>query len=141
MFGFFILLQLYQPARNTDDGQVSAIHFIKVNNVPVGIKKILRKSCFDCHSNNTRYPWYSYLQPLRILMEEDIKNGKLNLNFSEWGNYSKRKQESKLDRIMKQIKSDEMPLKSYTFIHKKAILSKNQKVEVFHWIDSLKIHE
>jgi hypothetical protein len=67
-------------------------------------------------------------------MEKHIKEGKENLNFSEWGNYSSRKQSNKLDRIVKQIKSDEMPLSSYTLIHKNAILSSSQKQEVINWI-------
>ncbi len=68
-------------------------------------------------------------------MERHIKEGKENLNFNEWGSYSSRKQNNKLNRIAKQIKSDEMPLKSYTFIHKKAILTDTQKKEVLDWIN------
>ena len=65
-------------------------------------------------------------------MESHIKEGKENLNFNEWGNYSSRKQNNKLDRIVKQIKSDEMPLASYTLIHKNAILTATQKKK--YWI-------
>ncbi len=71
-------------------------------------------------------------------MESHIKKGKENLNFSEFGNYSKRKQNNKLDRIVKQIKSNEMPLSSYTLIHKNASLSDIQKKEVLDWINKIK---
>lgn len=71
-------------------------------------------------------------------MEHHIKEAKEDLNFSEWGNYSKRKQENKLDRIVKQIKSDEMPLASYTLIHKNARLTTVQKKEVMDWISKIK---
>jgi DNA invertase Pin-like site-specific DNA recombinase len=71
-------------------------------------------------------------------MESHIKEGKENLNFNEWGNYSGRKQKNKLDRIAKQIKSNEMPLASYTLIHKNATLSASQKKEVLDWINKTK---
>lgn len=71
-------------------------------------------------------------------MEGHIKNGKENLNFSEWGNYSNRKQNNKLDRIAKQIKTDEMPLPSYILIHRYAKLSMAQKKEIVDWIDNIK---
>ena len=71
-------------------------------------------------------------------MEEHIKDGKKNLNFNEFGRYSKRKQENKLEAIVKQIKSDEMPLASYTLIHKNAILTPTQKEEIITWIEKTK---
>lgn len=142
-FILFLLIQLYQPAHNSDNGQVLPTHFTKIYNVPANVQTILQTSCYDCHSNNTNYPWHSYIQPVRMLMESHIKNGKKDLNFSEFGNYSNRKQISKLEAISKQIKSNEMPLSSYTFIHKNAILSSSQKQEVINWIqktaDSLSI--
>jgi hypothetical protein len=73
----------------------------------------LQNSCFDCHSNSINYPWYSFVQPVRMFLDSHINEGKENLNFSEYGTYSRRKQRSKLDRIIKQIQSDEMPLASY----------------------------
>ena len=137
----FLLIQLYQPARNLDYGQDITVNFTKVYNVPKNIKTILRTSCYDCHSNYPNYPWYSNIQPVRFLMENHIKKGKENLNFNEWGNYSSRKQNNKLDRIVKEIKSNEMPLSSYTLIHKNAILTPTQKVEIINWINTLKNEE
>jgi hypothetical protein len=134
-FIILLLLQLYQPARNLDYGQVLPIHFTKIYNVPYPVKTILQTSCYDCHSNNTMYPWYSYIQPARMLLESHIKEGKENLNFSEFDNYSKRKQGNKLDRIIKQIKADEMPLGSYTFIHRNANLTKENKALLLRWME------
>ena len=134
----FLLMQLYQPARNISFEQDITGNFTKVYYVPKNIETILRTSCYDCHSNNTYYPWYSYIQPSRFFMESHIAAGKENLNFNEWGNYSGRKQNNKLDRIAKQIKSNEMPLSSYTMIHKNATLSATQKKEVLDWISQLK---
>ena len=131
-------MQLYQPARNISFEQNITADFTKVYNVPKNVEVIFRTSCYDCHSNNTFYPWYSYIQPTRFFMESHINEGKENLNFNEWGNYSGRKQKNKLDRIAKQIKSNEMPLASYTLIHKNATLSATQKKEVLDWISQLK---
>lgn len=134
----FLLMQLYQPARNESFEQDITANFTKVYNVPKNVEAILRTSCYDCHSNNTNYPWYSNIQPVRFFMEHHIKEAKEDLNFSEWGNYSKRKQENKLDRIVKQIKSDEMPLASYTLIHKNARLTTVQKEEIMDWLSKIK---
>ncbi|MFV5684125.1 heme-binding domain-containing protein [Flavobacterium sp. GB2R13] len=134
----FLLMQLYQPARNVNSEQDMTVDFTRVYAVPKNVETILRTSCYDCHSNNTNYPLYSYIQPARFFMESHIKEGKENLNFNEFGSYSKRKQENKLDRMVKQIKSNEMPLASYTLIHKNAILSPAQKNELMDWINKTK---
>ncbi|MBY0487114.1 MAG: heme-binding domain-containing protein [Flavobacteriaceae bacterium] len=133
----FLLMQLYQPTRNESFEQDITGNFTKVYNVPKNVEIILRTSCYDCHSDNTNYPWYSYIQPVRFFMDGHINEGKKELNFNEFGNYSNRKQENKLDRIKKQIKKDEMPLKSYTLIHRNAILSTTQKREILDWINKI----
>ena len=133
----FLLMQLYQPARNQSYEQVNTADFTSICKVPKNIETILRTSCYDCHSNNTNYPLYSYIQPARFFMESHIKEGKENLNFNEWGTYSKRKQNNKFDRISKQIKSNEMPLRSYTLIHKDAVLNTTQKEIIISWINTL----
>ena len=133
----FLLMQLYQPVRNSDYGQVLPIHISKVYHIPKNVETILQTSCYDCHSNNTQYPWYSYIQPARLFMENHITEGKNDLNFSEWGNYSKRKQGNKLDQIVKQIKANEMPLTSYTLIHKNAVLTAAQKEQMIKWIEKV----
>ncbi|RTY67143.1 cytochrome C [Flavobacterium sp. LS1P28] len=137
-FVIFLLMQLYQPARNESYEQELTANFTKMYDVPKNVETILRISCYNCHSNNTNYPLYSYIQPARFFMEEHIKDGKKDLNFNEFGKYSKRKQENKLEAIIKQIKSDEMPLGSYTLIHKNAILTPTQKEEIINWIKKTK---
>ena len=133
----FLLMQLYHPARNKDAGALLPSHITKLYNVPDSVQLILAATCYDCHSNNTRYPWYSYIQPARFMMERHIRNGKKNLNFSEFGNYSKRRQESKFESIIKQVRSGEMPLTSYTILHKNSKLTSKQKETVMNWIDGI----
>jgi len=136
-FIIFLLMQCYQPARNTGYEQYFSSNFTEVYKVPKNIETTLRTSCYDCHSNNTNYPWYSYIQPVRFFMDGHINKGKKELNFNEFGNYSNRKQRSKLEAISKQIQSDEMPLSSYTLIHKSAILTAIKKKEITNWINTL----
>ena len=133
----FLLMQCYQPARNIGYEQYFSSNFTEVYKVPKNVETTLRISCYDCHSNNTDYPWYSYIQPIRFFMDGHINEGKKELNFNEYGNYSKRKQETKLDRIEKQIKKDEMPLSSYTLLHRNAILTTTQKEDIINWINTL----
>ena len=130
----FLLMQLYQPARNIGYEQHFSSNFTEMYKVPKNIETALRTSCYDCHSDNTNYPWYSYIQPVRSFLEGHIKDGKKELNYNEFGNYSSRKQRSKLDAISKQIKTDKMPLSSYTLIHGNAILTSTQKEDILNWI-------
>ena len=133
-----LLIQLYQPSQNTDNRQPQSMDFTKTYTVPKNIETIFQNSCYDCHSNNTKYLWFDQIQPLGILVEHHIRKGKENLNFSEWGNYSSRKQQIKLDRITKQIKANEMPLKSYIILHKNARLTAHDKQEIINWVNTLK---
>ncbi len=130
----FLLIQLYQPAQSIVFEQDITANFTKAYNVPKNFQMILQTSCYDCHSNNTNYPWYSHIQPIRMFMDSHIKEGRENLNFSEWGNYGNHKKKTKLNQIAKEIKSNEMPLTSYTLIHKNTKLTANQKKEVLDWI-------
>lgn len=122
VIGLFVLLQLYQPFLNKDDKLDDSRDFATYYSVPPAIGNFLRTSCYDCHSNNTRYAWYDRIQPARILVEQHIKDGKKELNFNEWGSYSTRRQERLLSAIKKQVEAGEMPLCSYTIFHTDAKL-------------------
>jgi len=128
----FIAIQFIQPARNTN-GRVLPTDISNTVYVPENVQQILKTSCYDCHSNNTNYPWYNYMQPAAWILANHIKHGKKDLNFSDFGSYSMRKQQSKLKAIADQIKDGEMPLSSYTLIHRNARLSKEQKKLIIDW--------
>ena len=128
----FVLIQFIQPARN-ESGQVLDTDISKTVAVPESVQGILARSCFDCHSNNTHYPWYTYIQPGGWFMAYHVRNGKDKLNFSEFGAYSKRRQGSKLESIGKQIEDDAMPLRSYRWLHRSARLSQPEKDAVIQW--------
>jgi hypothetical protein len=105
--------------------------------VPDSVQEIFKRSCYDCHSNNTVYPWYNKIQPVSFLLENHIENGKKELNFSIIGSYSNRKLKSKLKSIKNQVRDNEMPLSSYTLIHKNAQLSQNDKKLIIDWANQL----
>lgn len=133
----FALIQFVQPARN-QSGQVLDTDISKTVSVPENVQSILSKSCYDCHSNNTRYPWYTSIQPGGWFMAYHVRNGKEKLNFSDFGSYSKRRQESKLKSIASQIKDDVMPLSSYTLMHSDARLSLGEKEAIIQWANNMR---
>ena len=126
------------PTTRNQSNEVLETDFTKTFNIPYNIQNLLKNSCYDCHSNNTNYPWYNKIQPIGWLLENHIKDGKKDLNFSEFGIYSKRRQKSKLKSIINQIKKDEMPLYSYTLIHKDAKLSERNKKNLIDWLSKQK---
>lgn len=133
----FVGIQLVPTERNQSD-LVPKTDFLLVINTPENIGKLLQVSCYDCHSNNTKYPWYNKIQPAAWFLEDHIKEGKKELNFSEWDAYSNRRKNSKLKSIMSQIKDDEMPLFSYTLIHRDAVFSESEKKEVIDYMKWIK---
>ncbi len=128
----FIIIQFIQPARNIS-GQVLPIEITKIYNLPDNVQNILKTACYDCHSNNTNYPWYANIQPVAWWMSSHINDGKIELNFSEFGSYSPRLQRSKLKSIATQINDGEMPIWSYTLMHKGANLTKEEKTFIMDW--------
>ena len=134
MLFIFIAVQFYQPALNVDKGQVYTTDLTQVYKMPVEVKTLFQNSCYDCHSNNTNYVWFDYVQPARILVENHIKNAKGDLNFSEWGSYSNRKQKRLLNSIKEQIETKKMPLSSYTLMHENAKLDDEQIEVLTNWL-------
>ena len=134
----FVGIQFVPTKRNLSE-IVPNTDFMIVNNVPNSIKNTLQTSCYDCHSNNTYYPWYNKVQPVAWILESHIEEGKAELNFSDWNTYSNRRKKSKLKSIVSQIEDDKMPLISYTLIHKDAVLTQKQKTEIIDWITKLQM--
>lgn len=133
----FVIIQFIQPVHNKSD-KVQPTDIQKLYAVPGSVSAVLHTSCYDCHTNNTHYPWYSTIQPGAWLMASHIKEGKAMLNFSQFGELSIRKQRSKLMGVINQIKDEEMPINSYTIIHQNAKLSASQQSLVINWATNLK---
>ena len=94
---------------------------------------ILKTSCYDCHSNQTKLPWYSHVAPVSWLVANDINEGREELNFSEWTTYPKRKLIKKLEEMGEEVDEGEMPLEIYTVIHGDAKLSSEQRKLLVEW--------
>ena len=133
----FVGIQFVPTDLNQSD-TVPKTDFLFVNNTQENISALLQESCYDCHSNNTEYPWYNKVQPVAWFLEDHINEGKEELNFNEWDAYSNRRKNSKLKSIISQVKDDEMPLASYTLIHKDAKLSNSEKTLIIDYMKNLK---
>jgi hypothetical protein len=133
----FLLLQ-FIPTHRNENTQITSNDFNLYFKAPSKVASKLKTSCYDCHSNNTKYPWYNKIQPVAWFLENHINEAKEELNFSEFGNYSKRKQKSKLKRIFKEIKEDKMPLLSYELMHNEAKFTQNEKENILNWITELR---
>jgi mono/diheme cytochrome c family protein len=135
----FIAIQFFRPAKNRSTGPESfAKDITTVHRVPDDVQAIFKKACNDCHSNNTEYPWYNNIQPVAWWLANHIKEGKKELNLSEFAGYSLRRQYGKLDKINSEVKEGGMPLSSYTFIHRNAILDESEKLAIANWTTALR---
>ena len=131
-----IVLQ-FVPNKMPENAVAGKDDLISSGALPEDISSILRTSCYDCHSSQTSYPWYSKVAPASWLLAKDVREGRDELNFSEWGSLSKRKQIGKLRKIKEEVASGAMPLKNYLIIHRHAKLSPEQKNALGKWTDDL----
>jgi hypothetical protein len=131
-----IAIQFIRPTRN-QNAQLSANDITKHYTVPDTVAAILKRACNDCHSNYTRYPWYTNIQPVGWWLQNHINEGKGDLNFSEFGAYTAKRQAHKMENVAKQVQKGEMPLDSYLWIHKDAILSEGEKKVLIDWANGL----
>ncbi len=128
----FIAIQ-FIPSSENIGGQESVTDISNTVIMPSKVHSLLKNACYDCHSNNTYYPWYSKIQPVRLMMDTHVKEGKTEINFSEFGSYSTRSQISKLKGLANSIKDNIMPLSSYRLMHKGANLSDEEKNLIINW--------
>jgi hypothetical protein len=134
LLAIFIIIQFFRPAKNiAADATAYANDISTVYIVPDSIHQLLKSSCYDCHSNNTEYPWYNNIQPVAWWLNKHVQNGKKALNFSEFATYPIRRKYKKLDGMIKEVQSGDMPLSSYTLIHRYAILTPDQKTALINW--------
>ena len=102
-------------------------------NVPPRVRAAIDRSCRDCHSEATHYPWYSYIAPISWLIKNDVEGGRKHLNFSTWSEYSVIRRERCLSEIANQVQDGGMPMSIYTFMHRDAKLSKADVDAIFQW--------
>jgi hypothetical protein len=132
-----VVIQFFHPAKNKAEGE-QPNNISKITAVPDNVKNILDRACMDCHSNNTRYPWYNNIQPLAWWLSHHISEGKDEINFDEFTTYNLRRQYHKLDEVIKQVKEGEMPIESYTWTHKDASLTEAEKTSLIQWAEGIR---
>ena len=131
-----IIIQFIHPKKNKAEG-VQPNYIGNSFAIPADVKTILAKACNDCHTNNTRYPWYAKIQPVHWWLDNHLKEGKSKLNLDEYTNKSLRTQYHKMEEVIEMVKEEEMPLKSYTWTHKDAKLSEDEKAKITGWAQSI----
>ena len=137
LFGVTALLLIalqFVPRNHNEAGNQPVNDITSVYRVPASVSMILKRSCYDCHSDQTYYPWYAQLQPVRLMMDNHVRDGKAELNFNAFGTYTLRKQRSKLRAISESLEEGAMLLSSYTLLHRNAVLSPTEKIELMNWV-------
>ena len=132
VLGVFLLLQLIQIKIPEAPKHIDPAKEIKA---PKKIMSMLKRSCYDCHSYQTKMPWYGYISPVSLEVKSHIKEGREAANFQEWGNYDEAKKQKIYKGIVKTIHF-RMPMPMYLSMHKDAKLTKAQRDEIAAWAKS-----
>jgi hypothetical protein len=138
LIGLLVVVLLMQPTKNQSEtraeNDISTVYAL-----PAGVHETFEKKCYDCHSNNTQYPWYVHIQPIGWWMASHIKEGKDELNFSEFKTYEPKRAAHTLEEISEEIGGGHMPIESYTWLHPEAKVTADERKAINGWIASLGI--
>jgi hypothetical protein len=127
-----VVAQFIQPPHNegSAEGPADITHAVTV---PDTVMALLKRSCYDCHSNNTEYPWYSKITPVNWWLYNHINDGKRHFNFTDFNTGSYKRRAKRLDEVAETVEKHEMPLPSYLWIHKDAKLNEAQQKMIIDW--------
>ncbi|MFN6964038.1 MAG: heme-binding domain-containing protein [Pyrinomonadaceae bacterium] len=128
----FVLAQFVRPDQ-TAPATIPAETLEASTEVPDDVAAIFARSCADCHTNNTYYPWYSQVAPVNWWLDNHVKEGRRELNFSVWATYADKRKARKLDEICEQVQKGEMPLPSYLWVHRDAGLKPGESERICEW--------
>jgi Haem-binding domain len=131
-FVVFVVIQLVPIKR--DDPPVNPALAL---NAPPAVTAILRQSCYDCHSDQTVWPWYAHVAPVSWFVTHHVNHARAKMDFSHWYAYSVSRQQDYLDQIKDAVTYGWMPLSSYLWIHRDAVLSPAQADTVADWAGNL----
>lgn len=129
----FGVIQFFQPEKNV--GEKTENYIFRQEQLPENVQIIIKNACLDCHSDNTKYPWYSKIAPVSWMLNKHILEGKKEFNFSEWGELDAYGKIVALEDIRQEVERKTMPLKGYVIMHKEARLSEEQVAALIAWID------
>ena len=131
-FAVFVVAQFIPMTKANHPVDPAQAIFTRMT-VPPEVTGILTRACQDCHSNQTVWPWYSQIAPASWLIVHDVTEGRGELNFSEWGRYTARRQDRKLKEICEQVERDKMPMAIYTYLHPQAKLTASDRKATCEW--------
>lgn len=135
ILGSFILIQFFRPEKNLND-EISPQDFLAMNqNMPENLKMIFKTSCYDCHSDNTEYPWYASISPFSWIIDQHIRNGKAELNFSAFGTLDTKEKIAVLDEICEVLGDSIMPPENYLMLHPDAAIDAEDNTAICDWAD------
>ncbi len=126
-----VILQFFRPEKNSG-GYESVGPFEFETKPSAKVAAILKESCYDCHSNQTQYPWYSEIAPVSLWLEDHIEEGKEHFNVADWESYSVKKKDHKLEELFEMVEEGEMPLQSYTWVH--GNISEAERKLLLQWV-------
>lgn len=138
-FARFIAAQALRPTKNngSPDGPKDITSIVPV---PDSVLLVLKKSCYDCHSNYTSYPWYYQITPVNWWLAYHVNDGRRQLNFTRFGDFTPKKMDKKLTEVEKTVKKGQMPLNSYLWMHGNAKLNDTQRQMIIDWVASARTH-
>lgn len=133
-----IVIQFIRPDRNLSPEPHDSV-FLAETNPSEQVLATLRSSCYDCHSNNTEYPWYFNVAPISFWIADHVEHGKGHFNVSDWATYENDKKDHKLEEVVETVESTEMPLLEYTWTHKEARLTDDQRQALIEWAEKTRL--
>ena len=132
----FVIIQFFRIDK-TNPEVVLENDFIEIYNPPTEVASILKTSCYDCHSNQSKYPWYTNIAPVSWFVKKHINEGREYFNFSEWNSLTAKKQAHIIEECAEEVEEGEMPLSNYLLMHSEAELSKEQTKLLVEYFESL----
>ena len=132
LLGVFVIIQII-PANRPQNENPGDYDFFEANNVPDNIEQLIRSSCFDCHSQEVKYPWYSYVAPVSWIVSRDVRMGRTHLDFSKWNKLEKRDRIKMASEIGEEVEEGTMPMAIYILMHAEADLSQEQRESILVW--------
>jgi hypothetical protein len=133
----FVALQFVRPEKNVSATPLGPDSLVVRYDAPPEIRRLLATACYDCHSNNTRYPWYAEIQPAGWFLASHVRNGKRALNLSTFATLGQKAQARRLEFMLDAMTDRAMPLPSYTWAHRDAILTDAQIQAFAAWAEPL----
>lgn len=136
ILGSFVLIQFFRVQKNINDDAVPH-DFLQVHSdMPENLQQNFRTSCYDCHSNNTNYPWYAHIAPFSWVIDQHIRNGKDEINFNAYDSLGKRQKIAFLDEICEVVSDSSMPPQNYLMLHPDVALSEDEILSICNWTEA-----